>query len=135
MFSDRKSRRSGQPLTLRSRLRPMLESFEKRELLNAAPFIQGSVFTDTVGNGIRTTTEAGLAGATLNLYAQGTSTLIASTTSGTDGGYLFDGSSIAALVPGNYTIVETPPRATPARPPRASRRSTPSRSPGPTRST
>ena len=108
MLRNRKTRRSGQPVL--ARFRPLMETFEKRELLTASPlFLQGTVFVDTVGNGVKTTTETGLANATLTLFAQGSSTPLATTTSGADGGYLFDGSKIAALVPGNYSIVETPP--------------------------
>jgi SdrD B-like domain/Carboxypeptidase regulatory-like domain len=117
MSSNRKSRRSGQVRPVRAGFQAAVEAFEKRELLTAAPFIQGTAFVDPAGTGNLTSTDTTLPGATVNLY-QGTtvsnSELVATTTTDANGNYLITSqttgaSAGSALTPGVYTLVETPP--------------------------
>ena len=105
MFRNRKSRRSGQAQAKRFVCRPSIEAFEKRELLaTVAPFIQGTAFIDSASTGTLTNTDAPLAGATISLYNG--STFITSTTTGSDGGYVFN---TGLTVGTTYSIVESDP--------------------------
>jgi hypothetical protein len=87
------------------RIIPLVDSFEPRLLMSADGFLQGTVFVDNnlnnqyePANG-----DAPLAGALIQLFNQ-SNTLVASTTSATNGSYLLTG-----LTPGTYNLVETPP--------------------------
>jgi hypothetical protein len=117
MSSTRKFRRSGPVRPGRTGFKAAVEAFEKRELLTAAPFIQGTAFVDPVGTGNLTGSDAVLPGATVNLY-QGTTVsnanLVATTTTDASGNYLIVSQTKgtgagSALTPGVYTLVETPP--------------------------
>lgn len=90
--------------------RPTLDTFEARQLLTTVtPFLQGTVFNDSNGDGSRDATEAPLAGATISLYAANATTPVATTTSGADGGYVFDGGNVPGglAVGATYTLVES----------------------------
>jgi hypothetical protein len=114
MFRTRKTRKSGQARSLRFAARPSVEALDRRELLTTAtPFIQGTAFVDTDGNGIRSTAEIGLFGATVKLYLG--STLEGTATSDSSGNYSFGGTgpftssnvSVALTVGDTYTLVES----------------------------
>ena len=67
------------------------------------------VFVDANGNGIKDAGENGLPGVTVNLYAAGTSTLVATTTTDVNGNYLFHNLNagdyfIGVVVPTGYSI-------------------------------
>ncbi len=66
--------------------------------------INGSIFTDANANGVRETTDTGLAGATVNLLGPDGHTILATTTSAADGTYHFTG-----IAPGTTTVQVVPP--------------------------
>ena len=76
--------------------RPMVEAFERRQLLASTNFLQGAVL-DTAHNPIP--------GAVVTLYSLPGGTPVGTpATTGSNGAYAFSG-----LAPGNYELVETPP--------------------------
>ena len=87
----------------------MMDTFESRQLLTVAPFLQGTAFDDLNSNGSLDATESPLAGATINLYAASSSTPLATTTTGTDGGYLFNSANVPGglSVGATYSLVES----------------------------
>ena len=97
----RRARRSS--ASVRPGFRPTMDAMESRQLLTVAPFLQGTAFNDSNANGLLDTNESPLAGATVALYAANAATPLATTTTGTDGGYLFNGSN----VPGGLTVGAT----------------------------
>ena len=98
------------PRTARPGFRPTLDTFEARQLLTTVtPFLQGTVFNDSNSNGKLDSGETPLAGATISLYAAKTNALVATTTSGKDGGYSFDSSNVTGglTVGTTYNLVES----------------------------
>ena len=92
--------------------RPTLDTFEARQLLTTVtPFLQGTVFNDSNSNGALDSGEAPLAGATISLYAANSTTPLATTTSGADGGYVFNSGNVTGglTVGATYTLVESAP--------------------------
>jgi hypothetical protein len=87
----RPARRSFSPLGLR----PLVEAFERRELLASTNFLQGVVL-DASNNP--------LAGATVAIYSEPSNTPVGSIVTGSSGAYAFSG-----LAAGQYQLVETPP--------------------------
>ncbi|HWB13988.1 MAG TPA: SdrD B-like domain-containing protein [Pirellulales bacterium] len=79
---------------------------ERRELLSSDGFLQGTAYIDSNGNHAIDSADTYLVGATITLYqlTGSNATFLASTTTGADGSYLFQG-----LAPGDYRLVETPP--------------------------
>ena len=61
--------------------------------------VEGVVFDDANGNGSQDGTESGVSGASLCIYASGSTSPLDCTTSGSDGTYRFDN-----LLPGTYTV-------------------------------
>lgn len=89
------------PSPSRKRSGGFCEPLERRDLLSASAFLQGTVAD--INN-------TPLAGAVVTLYPHGSSTAIGSVTTGADGKYLFTTDSVPSLVPGaEYDLVETPP--------------------------
>ena len=93
-----------------------IEPLENRCLLSAGCFLQGTAFVDSSGTGLLTQKDTYLPGATVTLYqGNGTGTLLATTTTNSNGQYLFNDSNVlssygsSGLNPGAYTLVETPP--------------------------
>jgi hypothetical protein len=85
------------------RVRPVLEGFERRELLSGLASISGIVMHDNTGNSF-SPLDTPLPGVTVNLYQKGGSTPIASTTSAANGTYSFSN-----LNPGSYLVQEVTP--------------------------
>ena len=109
MFAPAKALRVRRGTSIRPGFRPTLDTFEARQLMTVAPFLQGTVFNDSNSNGQLDTTETPLAGATIDLYASNSTTKLASTTSGADGGYLFNSSNVTGglTVGATYNLVES----------------------------
>ncbi len=106
MISNRKARRSSRVRPNLLGFRAMVEAFEKRELLTATGFIQGTVFTDPTGGGVLSSTTTPLANAQVSLYDSTGSTLLSGPiTTGSDGNYSFTGLTGGTT----YTVKETPP--------------------------
>ena len=66
--------------------------------------VAGTVFDDLNGNGAQDPGEAGIAGVTVRLLNPLTGATLFTTTTASDGTYLFDG-----IAPANYLVVETDP--------------------------
>ena len=109
MFASAKAPRVRRGTSIRPAFRPTMDTFEARQLLTVAPFLQGTVFNDSNGNGQLDTNETPLAGATIDLFAANSTTKLASVTSGTDGGYVFDASNVngGLTVGATYNLVES----------------------------
>jgi len=99
------------------RLRLLIESLERRQMLTAGAFLQGTAFVDSKGTHTLENGDAYLPGATISLY-QGTSTSgapLATTVTNAVGQYIFSDANVQSsygdpgLNPGVYTLVETPP--------------------------
>jgi Bacterial Ig-like domain (group 1)/SdrD B-like domain len=98
----------------RSRKQPSLtlELLEKRELLAATAFLQGTAFTAFLqgtafidGNSSNQlgASDARLTGATVKLFQGSNAAALQTTTTDVNGNYLF-----TSLAPGNYRVIETP---------------------------
>ena len=114
-ISDQRSLPAAKLSLYRSRPRRFalaLECLEDRSLLSAGAFLQGTAFIDTNGNGRFDPTESGQAGAIIRLYTQDGGTLLGEATTGADGRYLFDDSTVfnGNLTAGTYLLVQTPPQ-------------------------
>ncbi len=83
-------------------LRPSLESFERRQLLSGAT-ITGTTYQDLAGNGAFSDTSR-LAGVTVDLYQNGSSTVLEKITTDKNGNYSFTN-----LAPGNYLVQQVDP--------------------------
>ena len=109
MLAPGKVQRVRRGTSTRPGFRPTLDTLEARQLLTVAPFLQGTVFADGNGNGRLDTNEAPLAGATIDLYAANSATRLATTTTGADGGYLFNSANVTGglTVGATYKLVES----------------------------
>lgn len=89
--------------------RPAVESFERRELMAAGVFLQGTAFLDSNANGALDLGEAKLAGAAVKLYDAAGATLLASTTTAADGSYKFTDANVAGGLAADttYRLVES----------------------------
>ncbi|MEQ9409859.1 MAG: SdrD B-like domain-containing protein, partial [Fuerstiella sp.] len=84
------------------------ESLEQRTLLTAELFLQGSSFVDANGNNEFDGGDVPKVGATIELYNSDGTSLLATTTTDANGGYVFDQTNFPGLVPGTYQITEIP---------------------------
>ncbi len=84
------------------RMRPAVEGIESRQLLSTGT-ISGTVLSDFTGNGI-SGDDAPLAKVTVDLYQQGSTTLLKSTTTDSNGDFSFSG--VAA---GSYSLKQVVP--------------------------
>ncbi len=64
----REQRNLRRPVRHRRGYSPILEVFEKRQLLAAGVFLQGTTFNDANGNGVFDSNESALSGATVDLF-------------------------------------------------------------------
>ena len=89
--------------------RPAVESFERRELMAAGIFLQGTAFVDSNANGALDLGEAKLAGATVKLYNAAGITQLATTTTAADGSYKFTDANVAGGLAADttYNLVES----------------------------
>ena len=89
-----------------------IDRLENRQLLAAGLFLQGTAFVDTSANANHTLTSSDpyLAGATINLLASNDQTVLATTTTDSNGYYLFNDSNVTGgLAAGTYYLQEIPP--------------------------
>ena len=89
---------------------PITEVCERRELLTGTGFLQGTAFIDVANSGSQVDYNQAMgdipmSGASIALYSSsdGYAAPISTTTTGSDGSYLFSG-----LNAGDYRLVETP---------------------------
>ena len=109
MLAPGKMQRVRRGTSTRPSFRPTLDTLDARQLLTVAPFLQGTVFADGNGNGQLDTNEASIAGATIDLFAANSATRLATTTTGADGGYLFNSANVTGglTVGATYKLVES----------------------------
>jgi hypothetical protein len=109
-FVRRKATPQASGLSRRRKFCPTVEALEDRTLLTAGAFLEGTVFLDTNHNGVLDAGEPYQQGATVSLYNQAGTTLLATTTTDAKGAYLFSDSNVpGGLNAGTYRLVETPP--------------------------
>jgi len=105
--SERPTRRSRRP----RKVVLAVDCLEERRLLSSGQFVQGTAFVDVNHNGQLGAGDTYQAGATVKLYAQDGTTLLGTTTTDSNGSYLFDDSNVAGGLQAyaTYQIVEVPP--------------------------